>query len=235
MILHGFGIDIEGTNIKVKITKAKEIPEIIDNKDYCDIVAKKAGVISKITAQNGTAVVNIGDSVNVGDILIKGIMEGKYTEPRKVHSLGNVEAEVVYGKTKEINFEEEIYKETGKKENKYEINYKNRKIKLYINNSKFSDYKIESNCKKLKIFKNFYLPLSIIKITNVEQIKYIQKYSLDEAINKAIQELTEELEKEIPNFENIVDKKIETIENENSVIVTLKYIIREEIGENKKN
>ena len=235
MMLHGFGIDIEGTNIKIKITKAKEIPEIINNTDYCDIVAKKAGVISKITAQNGTAVVNVGDSVNVGDVLIKGIMEGKYTEPRKVHSLGNVEAEVIYEKTKEINFEEEIYKETGKKENKYEVNYKNNKIKLYKNNSKFDDYKTESDCKKLKISKNFYLPISITRITNIELIKYTQNHSLNEAVNIATKELSEELEKEIPNIENIVDKKIETIEGENSVIVTLKYIINEEIGEYKKN
>lgn len=234
MTLHGFGIDIEGTNVKVKIIKAKEQPEIINNTDYCDIVAKKAGIITKITAQNGTAVVNIGDSVNLGDVLIKGIMEGKYTEPRKVHSLGNIEAEVCYGKTSEIYFKEELYKETGRKENKYEINYNNNKIKLYRNNSKFNDYKIEMSRKNLKISKNFYLPISITKITNIEQTKKIQEYSLDEAINIAVEELTMELENEIPSCENIVDKKIKTIENENSVIVTLNYIVKEEIGEYKK-
>lgn len=234
-MLHGFGIDIEGTNIKVKITKAKEQPEIINNTEYCDIVAKKAGIISKITAQNGTAVVNVGDSVKAGDVLIKGVMEGKYTEPRKVHSLGSIEAEVVYGKTREIFFKEEIYKETGKKENKYEINYRNSKIKLYRNNSKFNDYKTESYKKNLKISKNFYLPISITKITNIEQIKETQEHSLDEAIKIAIEKLTVELENEIPSYENIVDKNIKTIENENSVIVTLNYIVKEEIGEYKKN
>lgn len=234
-MLHGFGIDIQGTNIKVKITKAKEQPEIINNTDYCDIVAKKAGIISKVTAQNGTATVNVGDSVNAGDVLIKGVIEGKYTEPRKVHSLGQVEAEVVYEKTREINFKEEIYKETGKKENKYEINFKNNKIKLYINNSKFNDYKTESNKKNLKISKNFYLPISITKITNIEQTKETQEHSLDEAIKIAVEELTTELENQIPSCENIVDKNIKTIENENSVIVTLKYIVKEEIGEYKKN
>ena len=61
MILLGCGIDIEGTNVIVKIVKAKEQPEIIDNYQYCDIVAKKSGVISKIIAQNGMAQVNVGD------------------------------------------------------------------------------------------------------------------------------------------------------------------------------
>ena len=87
----------------------------------------------------------------------------------------------------------------------------------------------------LKRSKNFYLPISITRITNIELIKYTQNHSLNETVNIATKELSEELEKEIPNIENIVDKKIETIEGEKSVIVTLKYIISEEIGEYKKN
>ena len=57
------GIDMNGTNIKVNIVKAQESPEIIKNSDYSDIIAKKSGIITKITAQNGTAVVKIGDKV----------------------------------------------------------------------------------------------------------------------------------------------------------------------------
>ena len=37
------GIDIEGTNVKVNIVKADKAPNIIDNSDYCNIVASKAG------------------------------------------------------------------------------------------------------------------------------------------------------------------------------------------------
>ena len=159
MIQLGFGIDIEGTNVKVKIVKAKEEPEIINNNEYCDIVAKKSGTITKIIAQNGTAVVNEGDTVNVGDILIKGIMEGKYTEPRRVHSLGIIEAEINYEKTKEVFFEKEEYIETGKQENKYELNYKNKKIKLYKNLSTFEFFKTEYTSKKLRLLENFYLPI----------------------------------------------------------------------------
>ena len=76
------GIDMNGTNIKVNIVKAQESPEIIKNSDYSDIIAKKSGIITKITAQNGTAVVKIGDKVQKGDTLIAGYMEGKYTDKR---------------------------------------------------------------------------------------------------------------------------------------------------------
>ena len=98
------GIDIEGTTVKVNIVKADKIPNIINNSDYCNIVASKSGVVQKIVAQNGTAVVNVGDTVQKGDVLIAGYMEGKYTDTRYVHSLGEVEAIVSYQKSKEIKF-----------------------------------------------------------------------------------------------------------------------------------
>lgn len=228
------GIDIEGTNVKVKIVKAKEQPEIISNKDYCDIIAKKSGTISKITAQNGTAVVKVGETVNTGDILIKGIMEGKYSEPRQVHSLGIVEAEIVYSKTKEIYFEQDMYNQTGKKENKYEINFNNKKVKLYKNISKYEFYITEVNQKKIKISKNFYLPISITKRTNLEQTKEVKKYSLEEAIEIATKDLTIDFENELSNKKSIIDKNVNTIQKEDSVIVTLVYKIVEEIGEEKR-
>ena len=197
-------------------------------------MAKKSGTITKIIAQNGTAVVNIGDTVKAGDILIKGIMEGKYTEPRRVHGLGIIEAEINYEKTKEVFFEKEEYIETEKQEKKYELNFKDKKIKLYKNLSEFEFYKTEYVPKKLKLMKNFYLPISITKIINKEQTKELKKYNLNEAIKFAVEELTLKLENEIPNKENIVDKNVKTTENEESVMVTLNYKTIEEIGECKK-
>ncbi len=161
-------------------------------------------------------------------------MEGKYTEPRRVHSLGIIEAKINYEKTKEVFFEKEEYIETGKQENKYELNYKNKKIKLYKNLSTFEFFKTEYTSKKLRLLENFYLPISITKIINKEQTKELKKYTLNEAIEFAVKELTLKLENEIPSTENIIDKNVKTIENEASVIVTLNYKTIEEIGESKK-
>ena len=96
------GIELKGTNAIVKIVKSKEAPEIIDEKDYSNIVSDKSGIVTKIIAQNGTALVKVGDEVKEGQILIQGVMEGKYTGTRFVHSLGEIEAIVKYNKTKKI-------------------------------------------------------------------------------------------------------------------------------------
>lgn len=101
------GIELKGTKAIVKIVKADKAPEIIDENDYCNIVANKSGIITKINSLNGTAQVKEGDVVQKGSILIAGIMEGKYTEQRYVHATGEIQAKVWYTETKKIQYSEE--------------------------------------------------------------------------------------------------------------------------------
>lgn len=84
------GIELKGTNAIVKVVKATSKPEIIDENDYCNIVSDKQGVITKISAQNGTIAVKVGDTVDIGTTLINGWMEGKYTGIRYVHAKGEI-------------------------------------------------------------------------------------------------------------------------------------------------
>ena len=62
------GIEIKGTNVIVKVVKSAEAPEVIDEKDYSNIIATKSATITKIIAQNGTAKVKNGDKVEEGQI-----------------------------------------------------------------------------------------------------------------------------------------------------------------------
>lgn len=82
------GISIEGTNAIVKIVEAQAKPEIINEEDYCNIIATKDAQIVKISAQNGIPVVKQDDVVTKGDILIAGWIDGKYTGTRYVHAEG---------------------------------------------------------------------------------------------------------------------------------------------------
>ena len=228
------GIDIKGTTVNVNIAKAKDAPEIISNSDYCDIIASKPGEIMKITAQNGTSMVKPGDLVQAGDVLIGGFIEGKYTEKRKVHSLGEVIAKVKYELTEEMSFFEEYYQKTGKSEKKYEVYINNFKITLYKNLSKFNCFETEENEKNVKISPKLYLPISINRITNYEIELYTRNNTKEECIKFLSDKLEKELNEKIENKESIVNKYIKTEDKENSVVVTLIYEVLENIGVNKK-
>ena len=95
-------------------------------------------------------------------------------------------------------------------------------------------YCSEINQNKIKISNNFYLPISIKRITNFEQTKEVKKYSIEEAVEIATQELTKEFENEFSNKEKTIDKNVKTIQKDNSVIVTMIYKVVEEIGEERK-
>ena len=172
------GINLKGTNAIVKAVKAKEAPEIIDEKEYSNIVAKKEGIITQIIAQNGTAQVKVGDQVEAGQVLIQGTMEGKYTGTRYVHSLGEVKAIVQYTKKEKICLKEEQNVKTGNKETKYKINFNKFQINFYKTLSKFKIYDTIEEEKKFKIFSNLYLPISVIKITNEELENNSKEYTI---------------------------------------------------------
>ena len=191
------GIELKGTNAIVKIVKAEEAPKIIDENDYTNIVANKSGIITKIIAQNGTAKVKVGDTVGTGTVLIEGSMEGKYTDKRYVHSIGEIEAKVWYSKTQKVYYTNEEKEYTKNEENKYSIKINKFEINLYKTLSNFKIYDTIRTEKKVKIFSNLYLPISLIKTTNKEQINVKKEYSLEEAKEIAIKKLREELNNEI--------------------------------------
>ena len=228
------GIDLKGTNAIIKIVKADEKPDLIDSSDYCNIVAMKSGIITKIIAQNGTALVKEGDEVHKGDILIAGYMEGKYTEKRYVHSLGEVQAKIKYQKSEKIYLNKDILKETGNQEKKFQIKFNNFQINFYKTLSNFKIYDTIYTEKKLKIFSNFYLPISVMEITNKEQIKETKNYSKEEAIEVEKEKLSAEIEKDIANKENIQDIKVDTIEKQDCIEVCVTYEVLENIEDYEK-
>lgn len=228
------GIELKGTNAIVRVVKATSKPEIIDESDYCNIVSDKQGIITKINAQNGTIAVKVGDTVDIGTTLINGWMEGKYTGIRYVHAKGEIEAKVWHTKSKKILYNITERKETGNIENKYKIKINNFEINLSKRLSKFQIYDTIDTENKFKIFSDFYLPISLIKITNKEIQEEQRIYTIEEAKNVGVQELQEELDKEIVNKEKIVNKIINTYEKTDGIEVYVTYEVLENIGTNEK-
>lgn len=228
------GIDLKGTNAIVKIVKATEKPEIIDESEYSNIISNKEGVITKISAQNGTAQVRAGDIVKNGTILIGGWMEGKFTGVRYVHATGEIEAKVWYTKNINMKYNTTETRKTGEFENKYKIKFNNFQINFYKKLSKFEIYDTIETEEKIKLLSDFYLPISIVKITNEEEENVQETYSFEEARDLGVKKLEEELDTQIQNKESITNKNVNVYENSDSVDVFVTYEVLEKIGTNEK-
>ena len=227
------GINLDGTNAIVEIVEADKKPEIIDDDDYCNIVAQKDGKIEKISAQNGTLMVSKGQEVKKGDILIAGYMEGKYTGKNYVNANGKVTAIVKYSQTEKIGKKEIKREKTENYENKYSIKINNFKINLYKTLSKYKNYDTIYTNKKLKLFSNFYLPIELIKTTNYEVIESEISYDKNTAKVEGQKRAEEKLDKLVTQGE-IANKIIDVKENETSYEVTVTYEVVEEIGTKEK-
>lgn len=170
------GVDYKGTNAIIKIVEGQKTPMVVNENDFCNIVAKKDGVIQKVVAQNGTVMCKDGDNVKQGQILIAGWMEGLYTGKYFVNSEGSVKAKISYSETTKIYKNEIERKHTGKRDKKVSIKMKNLQINLFKRVSKFKKYDTIETIKSLRLSSNFYLPIKFVIYDSFE-VEEIKKYN----------------------------------------------------------
>lgn len=228
------GIKIHGTNVIVEVVEAAKKPEIVDAQDYCNIVSDKDGIVTKINAENGTALVKEGDVVKKGTVLIGGWLEGKYTGTRYVPSQGEIQAKVWYSKKEKIALKQEVSESTGKEKNTYSIQINNLKINLPKRVPNFENYDTINENKKLKLFSNFYFPIEFCKTTYKEVKKKEVIYSVEEAKAIVVKKLEEELKNQIKDTNHIVDTQIHAKEENGEVEIELIYEVLENIGTKEK-
>ena len=123
---------LEGNSLTLNIKENdKPIPEekaeeeklhkegFLEEEKGMDICANKAGRVVSIVMRTGTPMVQIGDEVQVGDILIKGSVEifdneGNVREQVKVHADGEVILESVISTSFSVPLVKIVETETGK-------------------------------------------------------------------------------------------------------------------------
>ena len=224
------GITVKGTNAIVKVKEADKDPNILDENKYCNIIADKTGMITKINVQNGTATVKVGDIVEKGMTLVNGYLEGKYTGTRYVHGAAEIEAKIWYTKKEKASLVQQIAVQTGNEEKKYSIKFKKNKINLFKTLSKFEKYDTINEDKKLMLFSNFYLPIEIIKTTNKEYVLQEITYTEEQVIEILTKKLKKELLQEIKEQNNIVNTNINTNLEDGYVEVEVTYEVLENMG-----
>ena len=65
---------LRGVVADIEVVPAIPVPDMVDDTRPCNIVAAKDAMISRITAKKGRAIVQAGDTVRAGDVLISGMV-----------------------------------------------------------------------------------------------------------------------------------------------------------------
>ena len=225
------GIEIDGTHAKVKVVEKTKLPESAVNENAIgDIVSDKSGVIEKIVVENGTAILEAGDYVEEGRILIEGKIYSKFLEPKDVSAKGIVTVKRQYEYKKEYPYT--VMEKEYNKKAKYSIGFTLNDKENYINYlDKSLKYDIIKNSKEISIFNNkLSLTLYRFNIYNEksitrsdEEIEELARNEAQEYIEKTV--LPDLRSPKITNKELIIDSK-----DEDKVCVRMVYDIVEEIG-----
>lgn len=89
-------VNVSASKATVLILERAEKPEIYQEDDAADIVASQTGIVAKLSVLNGKPLVEPGQSVVAGEILVSGVMDSITNAPRTVRARAEVWADTWY-------------------------------------------------------------------------------------------------------------------------------------------
>ncbi len=187
-----------GPRSQVKIVE-KVVPP--PSQGICNVVAKKDGVIHSILALKGQAMVEEGDLVRKGQVLVSGTIypptpeedpSSTETPPAKQKPLGHVSAQgLVYGKFwyrcyGEAPREEILQEETGKSARIYCINLNGKEMIIKgPRKIPYKYYKAETQRSRFPDWRNKTLPVEFVTI-DAKEVKHTRlRRNFEETVKAA--------------------------------------------------
>ena len=189
-------INVKGTNIFVNITKKDESKNAEENSNYCNIIATKDGIIEKVVPRSGEAIVNEGDIVKKGDVLINGA---------NTSALPEVWATTFYEAKKSSNYMDIKNQRTDNKKKVYTISFYDKKYKI-LRNIKYKNYEIENKTYQLRLG-DYTFPIKITVSTFYETKKTENKIDVEKLKKELSSQVLKDLEYKIPVSARYVDVK----------------------------
>ena len=181
-------LEIKGNVFFIDILEELEPPEVVDYNEKSPLVSKYDAIVTRIAVYSGTPMVNVGDTVKKGDVLVspnKTLADGSTTE---IRTLGDV-----YGRiwlTKQCIITPTVIE-----------NVRTGKSKSYVL-SAFGNVEVKSPYKTYEteeiVFTDTTFPLKLKKITFFETDEKERELSYADERESIIRRKTEDLEREIP-------------------------------------
>lgn len=219
-------IETKGMKYIVRIEERK-MNEEVEEKDACNIVATKDGIVKRVIYSEGEALTHENDYVKEGDILITGSILKDGEEKSVVCATGSVYAEVWYQVSVHVPLRYTEKTETGKV--RWNLKVKNSTTDDFIFKSRLDSYVEEVH----PLFQLFGTEISFVR--QKEVIKEEKTYTEEEVLNKAMEEVDEKVSSTLEEFESILYKKVLKKEQNNSTMdIEVFVAVLESIGEQQE-
>lgn len=234
--LKWIGVSIFGSRVVVQVREATEIPELFDGDTPVRIVAAESGIIERLDALRGMALLKDGDTAVFGDTIIDGIvLSDRDGETRIVHAKGSVFARTWYeiSAIMPLSFEEKVY--SGKTARQFAVIWGDKRINFF-GSSRIIDGGCDIIVKEynLGIKGLFSMPVSLISET-ARYYDAVESWYSQAEIKTALSDALEaELNKRIGDGGEIFESNITYARTGDFAVATLRAECRQDIADEQE-
>ena len=137
--LSWLSINLYGTRAEVLVREAVEAPELVDAQEYGSVVARASGIVTKVEALTGEAVVKVGDTVLEGETLISGTVHLEGPAYSDTPEIGQIQVRAsgrVYARTwrtmaAQLPLEAQVKRYTGEETNLWSVTALGRRTDFF--------------------------------------------------------------------------------------------------------
>ena len=219
-------VDKKGSNIVVDVREKIETPEILSPNEYYNIVAKKDALIETMTVKEGVPVVEEGETVLKGTVLVTGKIPVPVKQlTRYVRAKATVLSRVWYEKKELFSLISTTRHETGAYKNQYTLDFFGNKIRIFHKDtSPYENYDLNE--------KNFsFFGISLNKKEYTEVILEEELLTEESVKNFGANQLLKQIEEEVePNSHKVSSDISHKLINDTTIEVTVKAEYLEDIA-----
>jgi similar to stage IV sporulation protein len=214
-------LEIRGSRAVLRIKESVKPPSFVDRDTPANIVAAKDGIIQKMIVLEGQTIVEEGQTVRKGQLLVSGVIDHPQTiGVRYVHSMGQILARTWYEDTAELSLKEPYRQRTGRTARIKYIGWDKLKVPYHKEDVQFADYDMEIQDDGVFLTEIFY---------EIELIQWNK--NMDQAKKKLEELAVEKARKKVPGGAKIIDKKFKYDMIEGDKLIAVIYIeALEDIG-----
>ena len=224
-------VNVSGCRAEVQVRERTVPPAMVDRREPCNLVARRAGLVKKVQTIGGVACVVPGSAVTEGQILISGVEDTDTVGARVLAGLGKVEARTWYGLTASMPLMALEKQYTGKEKTGVSLIFGSRRIKFFSNSSiDGAEYDKITSRYPLNLL-GVPLPVTVV----VEKWRFYEAVptarTAAEAEKAAEAILTAQLQEMVKPYGEVKSTLCSTRQKGDALIVTLSAECLEEIGE----
>ena len=219
-------INLRGTSAVIEVSETEPTDTNKDDSP-CNIIAKTDGRVVGVDVYRGISNIKEGDAVVKGDLLISGVVDHLNGTASFLHASGSVIAETESEISVRVDYNQLKKVRNGKIKTKRVLTFLGMEIPLYLGTEK-EEYELELSSWTMNIGGvNMPVKINTGKFYFVDNVNVI--LSEEEALEQAQQQAAEIEKSKYQNAE--VLKKEEFVQyDEKGLILTVKYLCRENIG-----